>query len=93
MDKKFILLIMAVVLASAAVIELRHRNRLYSAELQNLQTQRDAIDTEWGQLLLEQGAWSQHRRVEELAGTQLGMVLPKPEQIILVPASQPKATP
>jgi cell division protein FtsL len=93
MDKRFAVLIVAIVLTAAAVIELRHRNRLYFAQLQNLQAQRDAIDTEWGQLLLEQGAWSQHRRVEELARTQLGMVLPKPEQIIIVPGIPPKATP
>jgi cell division protein FtsL len=31
--------------------------------------------------------------VEELARTQLGMVLPKPEQIIIVPGIPPKATP
>ena len=93
MDKRFVVLIIAIVLSSAAVIELRHRNRLYFAQLQNLQVQRDAIDTEWGQLLLEQGAWSQHRRVEELARIKLGMVLPTPEQVIIVQGSRPKATP
>lgn len=93
MDKRFAVLIIAIVLTAGAVIELRHRNRLYFVELQNLQAQRDAVDTEWGQLLLEQGAWSQHRRVEELARTQLGMVLPQPEQIMIVPGIPPKATP
>ncbi len=93
MDKRLALLIIAVVVTSASVIELRHRNRLYFAELQSLETERDAIDTEWGQLLLEQGAWSQHRRVEELARTELGMLVPKPEQIVIGPAMQPKATP
>ena len=44
--------------------------------MQALQAQRDALNVEWGQLLLEEGAWSQHRRVELLARTRIGMSVP-----------------
>ena len=38
----------------------------------------------WGQLLLEEGAWSQHRRVEQMARTRLGMSVPDPRQVAAV---------
>ncbi len=84
MHKRAILLTVAVFAIAAIVVQLRHRNRLYFAELQQLQTERDAIDIEWGQLLLEQGAWAEQRRVEAIARTRLGMMLPSPDQIVIV---------
>jgi cell division protein FtsL len=91
MRKQIALLTVAVVACALAVVELRHRNRLQFAELQTLTHQRDTLNTEWGQLLLEQGAWSEHRRVEETARARLGMALPAGEQVVVVRTD--KATP
>lgn len=88
MRKKALLLLVAVVGSALAVVELRHRNRVAFAELQTVQAARDAIDTEWGQLLLEQGAWAEHRRVEESARTRLGMIPPAQPQVIVVYAPE-----
>jgi cell division protein FtsL len=88
MRRKALLLVVAVTVSALAVIELRHRNRVAFAELQALQATRDAIDTEWGQLLLEQGAWAEHRRVEELARARLGMTLPAQPQVVVVYAPE-----
>ncbi|HKQ31551.1 MAG TPA: cell division protein FtsL [Burkholderiales bacterium] len=72
-------------MASAmAVIELRHESRVLYAQLQKLQQERDGLNVEWGQLLLEEGAWSQHRRIESVARSQLGMELPNPQQVHVV---------
>lgn len=80
-----IYLLLAVMLASAlGVVQLRHETRQQFAALQQLQAQRDALNVEWGQLLLEEGAWSQHRRVEQLARSQLGMNVPDPRQVAVV---------
>jgi len=82
---KSIALAALLVMASALlVIEMRHRNRLLFAELQTLQTEQDRLNIEWDQLLLEQGAWSEHRRIESLARTRLGMAMPKTDQIIML---------
>lgn len=89
MRKKALLLLVAVTASSLAVIELRHRNRVAFAELQKVQVARDAIDTEWGQLLLEQGAWAEHRRVEELARARLDMSPPGQRQLVVVHAPGP----
>lgn len=87
MRKRLILIIAAVLISSALVVELRHRNRTLFTQLQNLQATRDALTTEWGQLLLEEGAWSQHRRIEATARLRLGMDLPDVQRIVVVQAA------
>jgi cell division protein FtsL len=84
MRKQLALLTVATVACALTVIELRHRNRLLFAELQTVTHERDALNTEWGQLLLEQGAWSEQRRVEETARARLGMALPAGDQVVVV---------
>ncbi|KPK69598.1 MAG: hypothetical protein AMJ84_09250 [Acidithiobacillales bacterium SM23_46] len=84
MGKQFFVLVAAVVVCAVAVVELRHRNRQLYVQLQALQSERDAHVTEWGQLLLEEGAWSQHRRIEATARSRLGMDLPDPRQIVVI---------
>jgi len=84
MAKQLALLTIAVVACALTVIGLRHRNRLLFVELQTVTQERDALNTEWGQLLLEQGAWSEQRRVEETAHARLGMTLPSGDQVVVV---------
>lgn len=84
MSKSLAMLVLAVVLSAFAVIQLRYSNRQTFAELQSLTQQRDTLNTEWGQLLLEQGVWSEHRRVEETAHVRLGMAQPSNEQVVIV---------
>lgn len=84
---KPVALVAVLILVSAlAVIEMRHRNRQLFAQLQTLQTAHDQLNIEWDQLLLEQGAWSEHRRVENLARTRLGMAAPRADQIVILRA-------
>lgn len=84
MSKHLLVLVVIVLGLSLTLIELRHRSRLKYAELQTLHQQRDALNVEWGKLLLEEGAWSQHNRIENLARTRLDMILPRPDQIVVV---------
>jgi cell division protein FtsL len=88
MRKQLAFLTVAVVACALTVIELRHRNRLQFAELQAVTHERDALNTERGQLLLEQGAWSEQRRVEETARARLGMSLPSSDQMVVVHADK-----
>ena len=91
MSRRLVLLVLAVIVSSMAMIEVRHRSRLLYADLQTLHAERDQLNVEWGRLLLEEGAWSQHRRIEMTARTQLGMQLPSAEDIVVVqPASEGK---
>lgn len=84
MRKQLVLVTLALTVSALLVVELRHRNRLQFVELQTLTRDRDGLNVEWGQLLLEQGAWSEHRRVEETARARLGMAVPGAEQVVVV---------
>ncbi len=86
MPKPLLLATIAVAITALMVVDLRHRNRLLFAELQTVTRERDQLNTEWGQLLLEQGAWSEHRRIEDTARVRLGMAMPSGEQVVVVRA-------
>jgi cell division protein FtsL len=77
-------LAVAVLACALGVVHTRQESRRLFSELQNLRAERDALDVEWGQLLLEEGAWSQHRRVETAARTRLDMSLPQAERIVVL---------
>jgi cell division protein FtsL len=79
-----IVLLPAVVFCSLLVVQTRQESRQLFAHLQTLQTERDALNTEWERLLLEEAAWSQHRRIESTARARLGMDLPGAERIVVV---------
>lgn len=84
MDRTNLLLSVVVIVSALAVIGLRHESRLAFTQLQSLYAQRDELDIEWGKLLLEQGAWSQHQRVEDMAQKNLGMALPANKEVVVL---------
>lgn len=73
-----------ILVSAVSVITMRHQNRIYFSELQQLQQKRDALNTEWGRLLLEEGAWSQHQRIEATAQKKLRMVQPDPRNVRII---------
>ena len=52
--------------------------------MEKLNTRRDNLEIEWGQLQLEQSAWSTHSFVEQVAATRLHMAAPPPREIQVV---------
>ena len=75
----------AAALASAAgAIYSKHRARELFVQLERLNARRDNLEIEWGQLQLEQSAWSTHAFVENVAGAKLKMAMPPPKDIELV---------
>jgi cell division protein FtsL len=70
--------------AAIAVVWSKHQARSLFIQLQTLNGERDALDIEWGQLKLEQSAWSTHGRVEQTARGALRMVIPRPEEVRIV---------
>ena len=80
-----IALVWLLLLASAvAAVWSKHQSRSSFIELQRLQRERDALDTEWGQLKLEQSTWSTYGRVEQMAHDDLKMVIPRPDEVRIV---------
>lgn len=75
----------AAALASAAgAIWCKHRSREMFVELESLNARRDNLEIEWGQLQLEQSAWSTHAFVERVASTKLRMATPPPKEIEII---------
>jgi cell division protein FtsL len=70
--------------SAAGAIYSKHRARELFVALERLNNQRDNLEVEWGQLQLEQSAWSTHAFVERVASTKLKMATPPPKDIELV---------
>lgn len=79
-----LLLTVLVVLSSLGVVYAKHESRLLFGELQELEAARDHMNTEWGQLQLEQSTLTTHGQVEKAARTRLGMHIPEPDQVVMV---------
>ncbi|MBM4198218.1 MAG: cell division protein FtsL [Gammaproteobacteria bacterium] len=75
---------LAVLASAAGAIFVKHRARELFVELERVNRERDQLEIEWGQLQLEQSAWSTHAFVEHVAATNLGMRTPPPKQIEVV---------
>ncbi len=80
-QRLFALLVLLSVTSAVGVIYTKHISRQLFSKLQNLQQRRDALHIEWTQLLLEQGAWATHIRVDKIAREQLQMTMPQPNQV------------
>jgi len=74
----------AVLLSASGAIYCKFRARQLFIELEHLSTQRDNLDIQWGQLQLEQSAWSTHAFVESVASRKLHMNMPAPKDIVIV---------
>jgi cell division protein FtsL len=78
-------LMWAATLASAAgAIYCKHQSRALFVELETLTARRDQLQIEWGQLQLEQSAWSTHAFVERVAGSRLRMSIPAATDVQLI---------
>jgi cell division protein FtsL len=70
--------------SAAGAIYCKHRAREMFVQLEQLNARRDNLEIEWGQLQLEQSAWSTQAFVERVASTKLHMEMPPPKEIEIV---------
>lgn len=80
----FFALYIAVVISASGLVYSKHLQRRYFVELQDLQEQGAQLETEWEQLLLEESAWSNHARIEQIANSKLGMHLVKHSDVVML---------
>ena len=77
--------LLVLVLASAiGVAFAAHQTRQMYAARQQLSLQSDNIDGEYEKLLLEQSAWADYTRVDQVSRTELGMLSPLPKNLVVV---------
>jgi len=78
------LLLLLLVISAQFVIYSSFEARGHINHLHQLERERNDMQVEWGQLLLEQSAWASHSRVESMVTEQLDMGVPPAQEIILV---------
>ena len=81
-----LLMVFAVVcvISAIALVYTKHESRNLFVELEQLTTERDALNIEWGQLQIEQSTWATHARIERVALEELDLVRPKSTEIYLI---------
>jgi len=81
------LLLVCVIFSAFAVIYFTHVNRQTTSELEVLLTERDEIDIEWRNLLIEQNSLAEHSAIEQKASKMLNMHRPdvNSEVVITLP--------
>ena len=78
------LLIFAVIASAVGLVQARHASRGLFADLRALERVRDEMNVQWGKLQLEQSAWGTHGRIERVGRNELGMRIPRQEEVVIV---------
>jgi cell division protein FtsL len=81
-----IILLLMVLVSAVAVVYVTNLHRLTFSQLEVVEQQKNELDMQWGQLLLEQASLVTPSRVQELAAEKLKMVLPDSKQMITLRA-------
>lgn len=72
------------VVSAMALVYTRHESRKLFIELEQLTTERDELNIEWGQLQIEQSTWATHARIERLATEELSLTRPVATEIFVI---------
>lgn len=86
-DRDWVICIAAALLVVASAmgcVHAKHLARMDFTELQKLTTERDRLEVAWGQMQIEQSAWSAHARVEQMARGKMQLRSPGADDIRLV---------
>ncbi len=83
-NKLRVLLYLMVIVSSIAVVLASHYNRQQNIELESLMQQRDELDVQWRNLVLEQRALTEHNRIEAMVQKQLDMHRPSADQEVVI---------
>lgn len=79
-----VLLFLSLLLSAGAVILSAHHNRQLSIGLERLMQEKDQLDVEWRNLILEQSALTEHNRIEALVSKHLQMRRPQADDEVVV---------
>ena len=77
-------LLFLVVGSAFSVIYFTHLNRQTTASLEVLLTERDELDIEWRNLVLEQNSLAEHSSIETKASKLLGMKRPNSNSEVII---------
>jgi len=72
------------VVSAVALVYTKHESRKLFVELEQLTTERDELNIEWGQLQIEQSTWATHARIEQVAIDDLQLTRPETSEIFVI---------
>ncbi len=78
------LMLLVMILSALGVIYSVHLTRQQYSQLQEFQAAQDHLDSEYERLLLEQSAWANYSRIDQVARDDLQMQPPEPKAMIVV---------
>lgn len=79
-----LLALLLVVISALSVVYSSYKSRQLFSQYQQQNRQAMRLEEQWGRLLLEQSTWASHARIERLAKSELKMIVPVPETVIVV---------
>lgn len=79
-------LLLAVLLSALSLIYVAHMRREMHATFQREERMHDKLNVEQGQLLLERSTLMMQSRVQQIAETELDMVLPNHKNTVMIKA-------
>jgi cell division protein FtsL len=79
-----LLLLIAIFVSAMLVVFTTHQTRQVISNKEQAMVERERLDNEWRNLLLEETALSEHSRVETLAERELEMKRPEPNKEVIV---------
>lgn len=71
-------------MSAVAVVYTTHQGRVKTNALQELEHERNALQVEWGRLLLEQSSLVSQGRIEARAIRELGMKVPETGNVVIM---------
>lgn len=77
-------LVCVLLVSALASVTSTHLTRVQYARFQQLENERDRLQTEWGRLLLEESTWSAPARVEKVATERLEMHVPDVDDVEVI---------
>ena len=79
-----VVLALAVLLSALSIIYVTHVTRVLHATYQHNLLEQDHLHVERGQLLLERSTWMMQARIQHIAESKLGMVVPNSKTVVIV---------
>ena len=77
-------LVVSLVVSALAVVYAKHQSRKLLIELQQLQSERDRMNVDWGRLQLEQSTLATYQRIDSIAHGKLAMTIPSQDSVVIV---------
>jgi cell division protein FtsL len=79
-----LVMIIAVLVSALSVVYVTNTARCLNASIQQTLAERNQLHIQWSQLLLEKSTWITPARVQQVAESNLGMVVPDNKSLVIV---------